>query len=433
MKDARRAAAEALIAVERGAYANLALKEILPAVAESNRPFCSALVYTALENQLYLDDIIARFAKGSMKPAAKAAIRLGLCQALLMDVPAPVAADESVKLIKAMGKPALAGFVNGVLRSAFRQTDALAMPSGMDARSMSIRRGVPEWVAERFISRFGAEAAEAVLACPGERGSLRANTLKAGVEQVRESLGFPVVSGRFVPEVLRFESAEGDLTAHPLFKSGAVALQSEASALVCKVADPKPNTRVLDACAAPGGKTACLAAMVNNKAEICAWDLHPHRVELIKSACSRLGALGVAAGEKDASLFDPAFAESFDTVLVDAPCSGLGVPGKPDLRLRKTEEDVTALAALQLRLLTVCSKYVRPGGVLVYSTCTISKTENEDVADAFLSSDPNFYPGDLVPYFPRDFDSSRLLGGRVQLLPPIDGVNGFFLARMLKK
>ncbi len=433
MKDARRAAADVLLFVGRGAYVNLALKEELPAVPEQNRGFCSALVYTVLENQIYLDWLIAKFAKGPLKPAVRVVLRLGLCQALLMGVPESAAVNESVRLIKAMGKPALAGFVNGVLRAALREKSTLVPPSGKDAKALSIRRSTPEWIAEGFIGRFGPELAEEILSHPGERGSVRVNTLKTDVAAAREALGFPAVPGRFVPEVLRFDSAEGDLSAHALFKTGRIALMSEASALVCRAADPKPGQKVLDACAAPGGKTAALAAIANNRAKITAWDLHPHRVELIRAACERLGVGGVAAEARDASVFDPACAELFDVALIDAPCSGLGVSGKPDLRLNKTKEDVFALAELQLAILSACAHYVKPGGALVYSTCTISKPENEDVTDAFLASFSDFYPGDLSPFFPPDFDGSRLAGGRVQLIPPIDGVNGFYISRMLRK
>jgi 16S rRNA (cytosine967-C5)-methyltransferase len=433
LKDARRAAADALLAVERGAYANLALKDELPKVPAEHRAFCSALVYTALEHQIYLDWLIARFTKGSVKPAARIALRLGLCQALLMGVPESAAVNESVQLIKGMGKSALSGFVNGVLRTALRKRDALAPPSGKDAKSLSIRTSTPEWIAEAFIERFGPDLAEEILSSVGEQGSIRVNALKADVDSVKSALGFPTTCGRFVPEVLRFDSAEGDLSAHALFQQGQIALQSEASALVCRVADPKPGEKVLDACAAPGGKTAALAAIAKNQADITAWDLHPHRVDLIKATCERLGVNGVTAEVKDASVYDASYEKQFDAVLVDAPCSGLGVAGKPDLRLKKTPGDVSALAKLQLAILSACSKYVKPGGALVYSTCTISKPENEGVTDAFLASHPDFFPGDLAPFFPANFDQKRLTGGRVQLLPPVDGVNGFYLSRMHRK
>jgi 16S rRNA (cytosine967-C5)-methyltransferase len=433
LKDARRAAADALLSVERGAYANLALKDELPNVPAEHRSFCSALVYTALEHQIYLDWVIAKFTKGSVKPAARIVLRLGLCQALLMGVPESAAVNESVRLMKAMGKPALAGFVNGVLRAALREKGTLTPPSGKDAASLSIRTSTPEWIVKTFVERFGPELAEELLSSSGEKGSIRVNTLKADVESVQQALGFSTASGRFVPEVLRFDSAEGDLTGGELFQKGLIALQSEASALVCKAANPKPGQKVLDACAAPGGKTAALAAIAKNGANITAWDVHPHRVELIKATCERLGAANVTAEVKDASVYDAAYEKQFDVVLIDAPCSGLGVAGKPDLKLKKAKEDVTALSNLQLAILSACSKYVKPGGVLVYSTCTISKPENEDVTDAFLAAHPDFYPGDLTPFFPVDFDQSRLLGGRVQLLPPVDGVNGFYLARMHRK
>ena len=418
----RRAAAEALMQIEKGAYSNLALKEVLPALKDAkDRAFCTALVYTTLENRYFLDEVLRRYAKGGTKPAARAVLYLGLCQLLVMGEPDHAAVDQSVKLIKELGKPALAGFVNGVLRSAAREKAQLKPPMGNDPESLSIRYSTPRWIVERFCRRFGAEVAEGILAYRPKELCLRA---LPGTELAGRR-------GRFCSDVFYVSAAGEDVAKSPLFLEGKIAVQSEASALVAKMADVGPGMKVLDACAAPGGKTAAMGAAMAGT-PVTAWDVHPHRVALIEATCKRMG-VAVAARVQDAREFCPELAGAFDRVLVDAPCSGLGVSGKPDIRQNKKESDVEELQKTQKQILSACCRYVKPGGVLVYSTCTISKEENEDVADWFLKEHPEFCPGEILRFLPEDFDKARAAGGRVQLLPPIDGIDGFFIARMARR
>jgi len=332
------------------------------------------------------------------------------------------AADQSVKLIKEMGKPALSGFVNGVMRSVIREKAKHTLPTGKDPRSLSVRYSTPLWIVERFCARYGEEIAEGILSYNPQGLSIR----------LREGAELSGIPGRFCAEVVRVtDDSLGDVAAHPLFEAGLITVQSEASALVAKIADPQKGEKVLDTCAAPGGKTAAMGNRMG-EGELVAWDIHPHRVELIEKTCERMG-VKVKAEAHDAAEFLPEYENKFDLVLIDAPCSGLGVSGKPDLRLNKKESDIDELSALQKRILACCARYVRPGGRLVYSTCTISYAENEQVVEDFLKENPDFIPDDITPYLPDDFDKARAAKGRVQLLPPVDGIEGFFIARMVRR
>ena len=434
---ARRAAAQVLLDVEKGAYANLRLKEALQGLTETDRPFCAALVYTTLEHQIYLDWVIEKLTKGSIKPAVRIALRMGLCQMLRMNVPESAACNESVKLIKSMGKSALAGYINGVMRNAARSRDQLSPPEGMDARSLSIRHSWPLWLVEGFLERFGLDLTERLLAPRTEEGqTIRVNPFaglsEESVIRELEERGVSLRRGALCPQAL-YASGLGNIAREPLFERGAIAVQGESSQLVCRAADPQPGDRVLDACAAPGGKSLCMAAQMG-RGSILSWDLHPHRTALIEKNAKRLGVDWIRTEVQDAAQFRPELEKSFDLVLVDAPCSGLGVAGgKPDVKYAKSPEGIRALSETQRAILETCCRYVRPGGTLMYATCTISHAENEAVTEGFLKAHEEFEPADLTGYLPEDFSKERCAGGRVQLLPPLDGTDGFYLAKMKRR
>lgn len=434
MVSARRAAYDVLCDVRNGAYANLALKDHLPSVAPDDRAFCTALVYETLSRQITLDWVIGQFAS-SVKPTVRILLRLGACQLLYLHQPAHAAVNETVRLAKEVGKGALSGFVNGVLRKIDRERDALLPPT------VALRCGWPDWLAARLVEDYGVAVAEATMEWCARREqrplTLRVNTLRATVGDVMEelrALGCTVTVSRFSPDILLVSGFVGDIAQSPLFLSGRVSVQSEGSALICRVADPKPDSLVLDACAAPGGKTAALAALMK-RGKILSCELHPHRAALIENTVKRLVTpeLEVSVVTADSTQFRPEWEEKFDVVLVDAPCSGVGVVGtKPDLLLRLTAKNLDSLPLLQQSILHNCARYVRPGGALVYSTCTLLRRENAAVVKEFLSSCVDFSPDDITRYLPCGFDPVRAQDGMVQLLPGIDQTDGFFVCRMLK-
>lgn len=431
MSTARRAALDALTDIlAGGAYANLRLKQ-LPALDARDVAFVSALVYTALDNLTYLDYIIAHYARGRLNGTVRNILRLGVCQLMFMDTPVSAACNESVKLTKEVGKGALSGYVNGVMRAISRgmQQDALPPLPEEPAARLSIRYSFPQYMAEEYISRYGYEFAEEMLAYkqppgitvraqwPYTSDELAAELDKRGVDFTRGKLcgdAFCIRDGALV-------------TQDALFTSGRLTIQSESAMLACRALAPKPDMRILDACAAPGGKTAYIYSLMRGRGGLTAWELHGHRMQLTQNTLERLNVRGVECAVRDASIPAPELNGSFDAVLVDAPCSGLGVTGKPDARYKKSDEAIEGLAQLQRAILAVCSEYVKPGGRLVYSTCTISARENEDVATAFLAAHGDFVPvKDALP----QCLAPRVPQGQagIQLFPHLDDTEGFFIA-----
>ncbi len=439
LTSARRAAYEALTRIDGGAYPNLAINAVLGNLSDDDRRFATKLVYTAFENREALDSLLAHFLLRPVKPAIRRVLRMGACQMAYMDVPARAAVDESVKLAKELGKKELAPFINAVLRSVARHIEENPVSPANNARK------APAWLSEMWARDYGEAFADELIASFGERPVVvRRNALRIGESELlakAERLGLAFTRGALEKDALKF--AKGVKPTGELFQNGYIAIQSEASQWICRVLDINKGMRILDACAAPGGKTALLAALIGNDGQIVAWDRHAHRVELIKRTCERLNASCVEASVHDAAEFLPEYERAFDAVLVDAPCSGLGVR-KSGLWESKRPEDIEALALIQRELLETCLRYVKPGGALVYSTCTISKTENEAVASAFTAAHPEFLPDDVSRFLPGGQTLSLGIGipksdvrlpdaGTLQLLPAMYNTDGFFAARWVRR
>jgi len=230
-----------------------------------------------------------------------------------------------------------------------------------------------------------------------------------------------------------FRLAKGiDISNEPLFAEGKITVQSESAMLVCKALEAEAGMKVLDTCAAPGGKSACIASVMQNQADIDAWELHPHRAELMRRTFERLGVKGNVS-VKDASLHYPEYDAVYDRVLIDAPCSGLGVPGKPDARYAKNDEIIENIAKIQSGILDACAAYVKPGGTLLYATCTISERENQRQISAFLERHKEFEPGSLEKVIPKVMWRRIEIGCMLQLFPHLDGTEGFFIAKLVRR
>lgn len=432
----RRAAYDVLIAVERGAYAHLALKQALRNQSGVNAGFITALVYTALDHQITLDFYLDTLAKQRIALPVRCVLRLGAAQILYMNVPARAAVDESVKLCRDIGKKGVTGFVNAMLRNLDRMCGDLPRPDGDLARRLSIQYSYRETLVRNLLRQYGEALCEKILAHePPKTTCARANTFRCNTETLDKVLterGVVFSKGRLVSEARHCEGL-GDITRDELFMEGKMVVQGESAMLVGHICQAKSGMRVLDACAAPGGKALHLAQIMGC-GTIEAWDIHEHRVALIEKNVRRCGIDMIKAGQADARVFDVSYEQAFDVVLVDAPCSGLGVAaGKPDIRYAKTPEALETLVQVQREILCNCARYVARGGVLVYATCTILRAENEDNIEWFLQEHPHFCRGDIGFAFDQDFDRARLSGGQVQLLPPTDGVEGFFVARMVRE
>lgn len=435
---ARELALRNLIAIEQGgSYANLA-RAGLETLSPADRALAVELVGGVTRRRGALDAYLGRLLTqplAKLTPAVRNVLRMGAYQILfLARVPAAAAVDEAVKLARLHGHEGVAKLTNGVLRNLIRRRDELAPPSFGDDPVGALIQGasLPGWLAERWHAEFGAEAeALGAWSVAPPRLALRINTLRqspAAVHEALDAAGIAYEVSIVAPEGIRLTTSL-DPTTLPGWADGWWYVQDEAAMVVARVVDPQPGETVIDVGAAPGGKTTHLAALMGDRGEVLAVDRAPGRLKLLEENCRRLGVTIVRAVEADAT--DLGALPVADRVLLDVPCSGLGVlPRKPDLRWRQTPEGVAELAVLQGRLLDAAADHVRPGGVMVYSTCTIGRLENQDAVRAFLVRRPDFALDDLTPWLPAPWRPDVEDGGMIQLLPPRHHVDGFFIARL---
>jgi 16S rRNA (cytosine967-C5)-methyltransferase len=416
---------------EDGAWADRALRGEAERLGLDARDLALAtrLAYGAVQRRATLDHVIEMLSGRSLdrlEPAVIAALRLGIFQLVYLDrVPDHAAVGESVELAKAESRGG-AGLVNAVLRRAAREAASLvgALPDGTPEEA-ALRHSHPEWIARLWWDTFGGDTARALMAADNEpaEAALRANTLRIAAADLAQRL--PVETepagedGLIVLEPF-------DAHAAPEWREGLFMPQSRAAMAVARVLAPEPGERVLDLCAAPGGKTTHLAALMRDQGELVAVERHKGRAEALRRTAARMGATCIDVRVADAA--EPA-AGPYDRVLVDPPCSDLGtLASRPDARWRKTADQPERLARTQGAILRAGADALAPGGTLVYSTCTISPTENERVIDAFLADRQEFEADDLrqeVPVWQHPSVPFHL-----QTLPHRDGTEGFFIARL---
>ncbi len=442
MDKAREKALKILAQVhQQGAYANVALaKELRQGeLTDMDRRFVTELVYGAVKAGDTLDWVIKKYLKlpwRKVDSLIQEILRLGAYQLLYMDkVPASAACNESVELAKKYGNQGAAKFVNGVLRTMVRQPEKGKFPEGQGNATvqLALTEQHPEWLVRRWIKEFGYDEAKELCQFNNRQApvSIRTNTLKTSPSELLlqlTSLGVEAVRSRYVDEGFVLES-HGSLDALTPLQEGYCQVQDESSMLVAHVVDPQPGDFVLDVCSAPGGKTTHMAALMEDRGRIVACDIYDHKLQRVMDNANRLGIHIIEPKLKDAREIHEEFAGQADRVLVDAPCSGLGVlRRKPDSRWRKIPELLKELPKLQLEILESASACVKDGGILVYSTCTIAQEENQDVVKAFLAQHSEFVlenTGERLPVSRTD--------EMVQLYPQRDGTDGFFIACMRRK
>ncbi|HMM20468.1 MAG TPA: 16S rRNA (cytosine(967)-C(5))-methyltransferase RsmB [Selenomonadales bacterium] len=439
---AREIALKIINAVETaGAYANIALAKELgrQKLSDQDRRFVTELVYGTVKAGQTLDWMLSQY---SSRPAAKIppvirnVLRMGLYQIFFLSrVPPSAACNQAVELAKKFGHAGTVKFVNAILRSAVRSPEKIAFPDRDKQLSqyLALKYFHPEWLVSRWLGRLGPDECEALCRINNETPplSLRTNTLKISREELLERLTAEGVAGeasRWTPEgiVCREYPALAEL--HSL-REGLFQVQDESSMLVGHVVAPRPGEFILDACGAPGGKSTHLAALMENRGRVVSTDIYDHKLKLTGENAARLGISIIETRAADAAKLDALYAGQADRVLVDAPCSGLGVlRRKPDSRWRKTAAMLRDLPKLQSAILASAAACVKPGGVLVYSTCTTEPEENEEVVGAFLAAQPEFTL-DRTGQFLPDKRSEDM----VQLWPHRDGVDGFFIARLTRR
>lgn len=418
---ARSAALNVLLKVKNGAFLNLAMKDGLFGLSLIEKRFAAALIKTTLENLIRIDYIIAQFYIGKLHKTVAAVLELGVCQLMFFEsVPTSAAVNESVKLLKKSPKRELAGFVNSVLRRISEGIGSIKYPDESDTISyLSVMSSYPEWIVEMITRQYGRTTAEEILVYRNEK--LGTCVRVRNPEVVLEN----ATPGKYLSDANYLHGVDGIETL-PEFLSGEISPMGEASMLCAKLAGIKPGDKVLDVCAAPGGKSAYCADL---GAQVTALELHEHRINLMHQNFSRLG-LEISVMRADATEFLPEFEGKFDVVLCDVPCSALGLAyRKPDIKFSKSLKLTDELLKIQASILKNCSRYIKSGGKLVYSTCTINKEENVAQTDLFLENNADFCYGKLA----ADGIISTDNPGYIQLLPPIHGVDGFYISVMERK
>lgn len=419
-----------LLAVTRdGEFSHIAIRDVLDKyryLPKQDRAFITRLSQGTLERMIELDAIINQFSKTKvkkMKPVIAVILRSGVYQLKYMDsVPDSAACNEAVKLTVKRGFSGLKGFVNGVMRNIARNLDQIKLPDAdkEPEKYLSVRYSVPEWIVARFIRQYGKEACEKSLEAflQPHPTSVQVDTDRISMEEITASLQAQGITVTQNPEIKRalFLSGYEALDEIEEFENGLLYVQDTASMLAVELAAPKPGDTVIDVCAAPGGKSVYAARMIGETGHVESRDLTEYKVEMIEDNIERCQLSNMTAKVWDATEFDASAEEKADVVIADLPCSGLGVIGtKTDIKYNASEEKIQELAALQQEILQVVCRYVKPDGTLLYSTCTMTKEENEENVHKFLETHTEFELEQMRQCF------------------PYERCDGFFMAKMHRK
>lgn len=426
MDDNRKTAFFTLMDVEgKKSYSNLALNHQITICKPDSPAFVRQLVYGVLENKMYLDYLMAHYLKASpekLKNSERTILRMGIYQLGYMDsVPSYAAVNESVQLAKRFCK-GKEGFINAVLRNYLRTGKEIRLPNREDdeVNYLSIKYSYEPWIIRLWLECYEAFFAEELMGAGNMTPDLviRPNLLKTTTDELKKRLwskGFVATDGLLVKEALHIKGHE--LIGGRLYQSGMFSVMDESSMMVVSMLAPEPGETIVDVCAAPGGKTLYIAEKMNNTGRVIAQDIYRRKLNLLKQDADRVGATIIETRTWDARRVDSEMEGKADRVLVDAPCSGLGVVRrKPEIKYKKFDAEMRELPEKQMDILTASSKYVKNGGVLVYSTCTINPEENHRVVLEFLKRNPNFEKEESI-----------------QLLPNVNDTDGFYICKMRRK
>lgn len=424
---------------ENGQYSHLVLREVLNKyqyLDKKERAFITRVAEGTLEHMIELDYILDQFSKVNvkkMKPVIRNILRSAVYQLKYMDtVPDSAACNEAVKLAVKKGFGSLRGFVNGVLRNTARNLDQVVYPAD-PVDNLSVRYSMPVWILSIWLRSYSMETVEKMLKQFQSETPLTVRCKGTEMKKCLAEEGVHAERHPYLPYALCISGFDylGGLKS---FQKGLFSVQDISSMLVCEIADPKEGDFVIDVCAAPGGKALHMAEKLNGTGHVEARDLTQYKVDLIQENIERTGLDNITAVCRDAVQYDEKSTEKADIVIADLPCSGLGVLGKKtDLKYKATEEGCRQLAKLQREILSVVSRYVKPGGTLVYSTCTINPAENMDNVHWFLQEYPHFGLSDIHGRLCEELQKDVVEDGCLQLLPGVHQSDGFFIACFRKK
>lgn len=427
-------------------YSNLSINAHLNSreLSQSDKGFATEMVYGVIENRILIDYLINKVSKIKVKKMSnpvKIVLRMGAYQILFLDgVKNYAAINESVNMIKKFDSRST-GFVNAVLRNISRSGMDLCDLKKNSSENLSIIFSYEKWIIDRFIQQYGMDETIEILESLSEKPRLfaRINRLKMSEFSTFEELkkfvlknlreeGLEVSESSVLEEAIEikgFKSIENN----KMFRKGYISIQDISSMMVARTMNPSENSKVLDVCAAPGGKSTHIAELMNGTGKVISQEIYPHKIKLIDGYKNRLGIKNLEAVQGDATEENAEYLDSFDYVLCDVPCSGMGiVRRKPEIKYKK-EEEVKELSLLQLKILENSSKYVKKGGVIVYSTCTLFNDENMGVVDSFLGKTKNFV---LESIDISTFYSDTKDKGFINILPNKDKMDGFFICKMKK-
>jgi 16S rRNA (cytosine967-C5)-methyltransferase len=437
--DSREIALDILLEIlERGGYSHIILRQALNKyqyLDKSERAFISRIVEGTVEYLLQIDYIIDSFSNtkvSKMKPVIRTILRMSVYQLIYMDrVPDSAVCNEAVKLAVKRKFTGLKGFVNGVLRNISRNKEGLSWPDD------SIRYSMPAWIVSMWEESYGRETAVTMMESflKNKKTTVRCNLAKASKEEIIQSLrnqGAEVSESGISEAVLCIEKYDY-MEGLEAFQKGYIQVQDLSSSFVGEIADPKKGDYVIDVCGAPGGKSIHIADKLDGTGMVEVRDLSLLKINMVEENIRRCGFLNIRTKVQDALVTDPDSVEKADIVIADLPCSGLGIIGrKSDIKYRMTPEALESLAALQRNILTVAQAYVKPGGRLIFSTCTINRKENEENARWFLEQ----FPYDCISLkgkLGEKLDSAAANRDFIQLLPGIHPCDGFFIAAFQKR
>ncbi len=434
MPSARNVAVKILLRVEKGAYSNIILdnERTFSDLSDTDKKFTSRLFYGTIERKITLDYIISSYLS---KPISKLdkeilmILRTGVYQLLYMpSVPDNAAVNESVKLATEFSKSSAKGMVNAILRNFIRNDKKFSLPKD-EISSLSVKYSVPDELISKWINDYGREETEKILegfSADENNITMRVNNIKISDDDFiseMKSMGVECTKSEILPHCVISSSFSG-IENNPLYKKGCFHIQDIASQLCAESLGAKSGDVVLDVCSAPGGKTFTIAEIMENNGEILAFDLHENRVKLIENGAERLGLTAIKAQTGDATVFNENLPLA-DKILCDVVCAGYGVISKkPEIKykpLRETER----LPEIQAKILSNASKYLKVGGELVYSTCSLSKDENDNVIDNFLENNKNFEGVPVLSEMGKPFGNYK-----ATIFPYHFGGDGFFIAKV---
>lgn len=438
--NAREIAYKVLLDIEKNKnYSNISINKHFKDVKLSNqdRGLATEIIYGVIENKYYIDYMIDKLSKvktNKMEIYVKTLLRMGIYQIMFLNSISDYAAvNETVNLAK-KNNSKVSGFVNGILRNVIRQKETIGeIKVRDDVDYLSIKYSYDKWMIRNWMIHFGKEFTEELLDSNSQRPSiyLRTNTLKITRDELIEKLEKQNINAskvNVVDEAIKVEHLK-DIENNSLYKEGLFTVQDISSMLVGKVMNPKENSLVLDVCSAPGGKTTHMATLMNNTGKVVSRDIYEHKLKLIKASCKRLGLNNVDIEEFNGLSLDRESIGKFDYVLADVPCSGLGIiRRKPEIKYKEKEE-FRDLPPIQKNILENASKYVKKGGTLIYSTCTIQDSENIDVVNEFLQKNRNF---ELIPINEVNVDLDNQEKGYMKIYPNVHEMDGFFIAKLIR-